>query len=866
MPTPRLPVASSPTIGREADLVRLSEPFEAGARLVTILGPAGMGKTSVALDFGRAQHAAGVRVALCEAASTRDAGTLAAELSATLGADFDPPGTDRSPAQSLARRLTVERVRLLILDNLEQVIEPAAELVAELLAAAPDLRVLATSREPLRVRGESRFELGPLAVPGEGESINESAAVQLFAMRAREVRPDFEVTDGNASQVAEVVRRLDGIPLAIELAAARMGLLSIDALRERLSERLELLSRGRRGDDERQATLRGALDWSWDLLHDAERSALIQCAVFVGPFTPEDAEAVLRVDAPVLELVERLRERSLLRLGGSPPRISFYESIADYAAERLDQSEDRDAVERRHVEWSVAQSEALATEVGTQRDAQARDGLRALLDDSLAAIERALAWTTLDGDVLAARGLVASEPALATRGPFDLHRGLLETVAARASSLPPELLARLLRSLGSQLRQRGRIPEAVEILGDAAIAAKATGDRSLEATIATDLGIALHEHGELERARSHYEIADHLLSDEGSETARARNLGSLAILHQEQGRGPEAEECYERALGLFRDAGDRRSEGIFLCNLGELHREAGHPRVATRHYEQALVLTRDVGDRRVEGVILGNLGGVSQESGHLERANAYRAEAIEILTEVGDSRLVAIFEGYQGTTAHLTGDLTAARAAYLRACSALADAGDRRFEGVFQMCLGSAWRAGDNAGAAERAYAAAADLLRDIDDPALLEALAIHRGERSEPSPLANDEVRFAERLWLDLAEPGSDAALLVGADGRSFRTPDGEKVDLSRRRALRNILAALLDARLLQEPVALSLDDLVAAGWPGERMVPQAASNRTYVAITTLRKLGLRGLLIRRDDGYLLDPSVPCSRVDPPD
>ena len=346
----------------------------------------------------------------------------------------------------------------------------------------------------------------------------------------------------------------------------------------------------------------------------------------------------------------------------------------------------------------------------------------------------------------------------------------------------------------------------------------------------------------------------------------ARVVGSQAILAHERGAADDAQILYEQALRVLRRVGDARAEAILVSNLGDLHLEQGRPAEARARYGRAEALLDALGDARVAGVVRGNLGAVALDEGRAEEAEALRREAVAAMGRVGDRRMEAVFRGYHGVALHALGRGEAARAAYDGAVAGV----EGRFAALF-----AAHRAvldlegGGDLGAAEAALDGAAQGA----DSALAAVVAVHRGHgalrrgdaegartclATVGSP--SDDLRFARRrlaaaLDADLGGP-SVAPLRLSAHGAV--PPDGPAIDLERRPTLRRVLDGLVLRRRTAPGQPMDLEALLAAGWPGERVQPQAAANRVYVAIATLRKLGLRDVILSREDGYLLDPEVP--------
>ena len=364
-----LPTHPTALLGRERELAEVRKLYEDGARLVTLTGPGGTGKTrlglQVAADLLDAfEHG----VFLVELAPISDPALVPSTVAQALGVR----DIGSRPIVDAVKKHLRSRSVLLLLDNFEQVL-PAAAVAADLLAACPGLAVLATSREPLRLRGEHEYAVPPLALPEAGlgttsEVVSQAPAVALFVQRARAVRADFALTDENAAAVAEVCARLDGLPLAIELAAARVRLLTPEAMAARLERRLPLLVGGARDLPARQRALRDTIAWSHDLLDEHERRLFRRLSVFVGGWTLDAAEAVCNTDGNLdtLDGLESLVSKSLVRQdvdARGEPRFAMLETIREYALERLAASGEAAEMRQRHADNYVALAERTAPEL-----------------------------------------------------------------------------------------------------------------------------------------------------------------------------------------------------------------------------------------------------------------------------------------------------------------------------------------------------------------------------------------------------------------------------------------------------------------------------------------------------------------------
>ncbi|HVE81609.1 MAG TPA: AAA family ATPase, partial [Myxococcales bacterium] len=371
-------------IGRAADLAALGELFSAGARLVTVVGPPGIGKTRLALEYVR-QQGPGLldrgEAWFCDLSSAADVHGICAALGSALQVRLTSDTVEQT-VQQLGRALSARGDALLVLDNFEQVASLAASTLGPWLELCPSARFLVTSRETLPLLQGQTYELRPMALPDRDEDAPASEAVQLFVERARRARPGFQLFPPDLPAISTVVRELDGLPLAIELAASRMGILSVQQLQSRLPARFALLADAKRAAagsgpgpgaaltaaSSRQQTLEGAIRWSWRLLAERDQQALARCSVFRGGFTLEAAEAVLGPEMPALDTLQSLRDRSLL-VSGDPSelpgenRFALLNSIREYAGHRLEELGDRALAESRHTEYFLDLGHKLAAQL-----------------------------------------------------------------------------------------------------------------------------------------------------------------------------------------------------------------------------------------------------------------------------------------------------------------------------------------------------------------------------------------------------------------------------------------------------------------------------------------------------------------------
>lgn len=861
-------------VGRDDDLAALRALVEQGARVITILGPAGIGKTTLARAFTERERERYDAMWFCQAGEARDAIALTGALARDLDAELDGSEVLADALAELGRHIDArlgsdgEPEALLVLDNLEQVGEDAATVVAGL--ARPRVTVLVTSRQRLRLRDEQALDLAALA-PGD--------AADLFIMRAAAVRRDY-TAEGERREVLALCEELDRIPLAIELAAARMRVLSVPQLRQRLAARFELLTSSPVGGPARHATLREAIAWSWELLTEHERRALMQCAVFEGGFSSESAEAVLRLPEgapPILDVIEALRDQSLLRLDDEGPvlRFALYHSIRAFARQELQRANLVDEAVARHADHYLGQALRAAVRAEGRAGDRARHFLLAERDNLLA-IHRRSVGTHPER---ALRAAVVLQPILIASGPAALRLRLLEEALGSLPDRPAGGLS-LLRgwawlARGDTLLGLGRLDDAANELARAAEAATAHGDDRLHARALWRRGTLAFVGGRLDESERHVTeaLAAFERVDDGIHIGRC--LGSLGLIQQCRGQLEEAGALHARALAHHQDRGDRRWVGTTTLRQGEIADARGDLDAAERSYTAALRSLRQGHHRRHEAQALIALGALVGERGEPHRALDLLTEALSLLARVPDARTEATCLLELGELLGRTGDLLGACAHLDRAGAKAAHLGNRQLEARSRARLVPVRLALDDVSGADDLVTSGEATDHEPELAALWTIaaghLAHHRADRPAVAAAVQTTAPLAERsavvrrarldLLRALDDEPPDDQLVIAEGGDWLKPPGGERVDLAHRTTLRNVLGALLVARFEGEGAPLDAEAIFAAGWPGERAKAEAATSRVYVALSTLRKLGLGPALIKDDDGYRLDPNTPIIR-----
>jgi predicted ATPase len=585
----QLPIALEPLVGRKRELTELVRLFDRnGARLVTLTGPGGIGKTRLALavaaDLVKSFED---RVTLVELASVNDPDHVLPAVAEAVGVQGELEAHFGS------------REHLLVLDNLEQVVAVAPRL-SRLLAACSGLRMLATSREALRITGEREVALGPLP---------EAPAVELFRRRAEATRPGFA---GDYALLAEICRRVDSLPLGIELAAARVKVLPPAELLARLEQRLPLLTTRARDLPERQRTLRAAIEWSYDLLSEEERGLFGRLSVFAGGWTLSAAEEICEAD---LDLLESLVDKSLVRRDGA--RFTMLETIREYAAERLAESGEEDALRRRHAVYFVAVAEQVESEQLDAGPTGWRERLRPEWDNFRAVF----AWSLATGEPeLGLRLAGAVSFAWLDRNLLAEGTSLFETLFRAAPNVDELIRAKalfawsMIASVQSDwVRTKELGEEALEIF-------RRRGHGLGVAWTLTNLAVVPLEFGRPEEARALLDEADALHRSEGSGGGLRRISHLYAQLAAETGDTKRSRKELRGSAELSLAAGEDFSAATTLHSLGDVELSEGEIDAAGAAYAEALRVAWRTGAQRVVCYSLAGLAAVAAERGRLEDA------------------------------------------------------------------------------------------------------------------------------------------------------------------------------------------------------------------------------------------------------
>ncbi len=644
-----MPVQLTSFVGR-AELADARRAL-AATRLLTLTGPGGTGKTRLALQLaGDASDEFGDGIFFVNLDAVHDPGLVAAGIASALGLNVSGKVT---PIDAVSDYLRSRRM-LLVLDNFEQVVEAAPD-VAFLLRQAPELKLIVTTRIPLRISGEQEFPVPPLGLPPEATTVRDAAtagryeAIQLFVERASAVRPGFALTDDNASQIVDICRRLDGLPLAIELAAARTRVLPVAAIHARLDQHLHLLTGGSRDLPGRQQTLRGAIDWSYDLLEPADRRLFARFAVHAGGAFLTQAEATCGPPAElgqdVLDGLTSLADKSLLRaspLADEDPRFAMLATIRDYGHERLEQSDEHARIDERHAACYLGLIEGIGDRVLGQEGRRLADRLELDHDNLRAGLE----WSVANGRIdYALRYVAAIWRFWQVRGHLDEARRRVDAILSRpgVTDQPADLLNRVYAAAGGICYWQGQPAPAYDYYDKALDAARRSGDPSLIAQATYNHGFASlrveRNSDELWAAgRPWFEESRELYRQLGDEGGVADSTWSLAIALAASGEErPHAIAIGEEALAVFHQLGDPFRTGWGAYMVGTMRLRDDPPDVVEPYLREALQIFAASRDQTGIQLLLGAFAHLARRRGDEAAANrlAGAVDRLRALTGAG---------------------------------------------------------------------------------------------------------------------------------------------------------------------------------------------------------------------------------------
>lgn len=626
-PPGNLPVPPTRFIGREALLAKVRDIMRhPHNRLVTLTGVGGVGKTRTAIELAeQTAHDFPDGAFFVSLAPLDGPELLVPTLARTLGVK-EAPGEPLSEALEGWLR---DRRTLLVLDNFEHILK-AAPLVADLLSACRDLEVLVTSREVLHLRGEREVQVRPLALPAlaEEQTVEQWAAneaVCLFVERVQDRRPDFVLDGSNVGVVAAICRRLEGLPLALELVATRIGSLPLDLMLERLDMRLNMLTGPLVDLPARQRTLRSTIGWSYDLLDPQQRELFRRVAVFSGSFIPSAVPAVAlsEGDEPeeVLERLEHLADKSLLFLvPGSlddEPRFGMLETIREYAREKLEQSGQADAHSRKHAEYYLTLAQHAELELRGAEQKYWLDRLEREHDNFRAAIR----WALDSGDAQLSLLLCGWLTMFwYYRSYFTEGRRWMEEAIRGVDTVPLDLAGKAYNQLGVLAQGQGDLDTALDLYKKTLSVWREVGDRQRAARSLYNVAGALVMNAQLEEARPYLEEVLPFFLEAGERHMASSCLNYLGILAEHRGDLDQAVAYCEQSLAIDEEVGDTRHIGAIMARLGEIALRRADVAEAERLFHESLRISHALADKSRVARTLENLGATAQARGESGRA------------------------------------------------------------------------------------------------------------------------------------------------------------------------------------------------------------------------------------------------------
>ncbi len=641
-----LPLQLTSFIGREQEIQQVKELL-AGTRLLTVTGVGGAGKTRLAVQVAAEvleEYADGVW--LTELAPLADPDLVPQTVASALGVREQP---GQPIVETLSDRLRSKSC-LLILDNCEHLLDASARLADELLRSCAEVEILASSREGLGIAGETTYQVLSLSVPeGVGQVTSDSVtpyeSVRLFLDRAQSHQPSFEITDENAGGVAQICQRLDGIPLAIELAAARVRAMPVEQIAERLDDRFRLLTGGSRTALPRQQTLQALMDWSYDLLTEEEKTLLRRLSVFARGWTPEAAEAVCSGDGiderEVLDLLASLVDKSVAAYEEQhgEARYRLLETVRQYARDRLLASGEAPALRHRHRDLFIALAEQTQRKRGGPQQAASFHRLEVEHDNLRAALD----WCQETDDAEPGLRLASAlEWFWTARGHLSEGRQRLGAALSRATDQRTEARARALHAAGWLAGVHGD-PAAQRALAEEGLAIhRELGDERGVSGALAHLGQAARAQGQYSTARALFEETLAIRRRLGDKHGIAYALGNLGLVASQEGDYSAARPLIEESLAIHRELGSKRGLALSLTRLGLVASSQGHHAAAQVLLEESLAIQLDSGEGRMVAIALSDLGLVSWRRGDHSRARALLEESLAMQRKVQEKRMIAL--------------------------------------------------------------------------------------------------------------------------------------------------------------------------------------------------------------------------------
>ena len=749
-----LPAERDEFVGRTVELGAIASRLEGTSpaynptRLLTLRGTGGTGKTRLAQRYG------------WSSLEVWDGGVWFCDLSEAKGVDgivravatsLDVPLGREDPVVQLGHAITGRGRCLVILDNFDTVVAHAGMTLGRWLDHAANARFLVTSRESLGLAGETVVDLGPLPPKTDG--------VELLVARVRRNRPGFQVDEFNRDLVMSIAHLLDGLPLAIELAASRLRLLSLHQIRDRLSDPFSLLTRP--GSD-RHSTLQGVLRSSWESLTSGERFVLLQASVFEGGFTIEAAEAV--IDTPqrdsalhLIDSLEALIDKSFLRVTTTPEgsRLTMLSIVREYVHR---QSKDdvmdhtRESAEERHANYysTFGSTEFLDTMNGHGGARQ-----RSALSQELGNLGKACRWAlAARAERTAVPTFVAASEAYELKGTFAAAIDLGHQVLVIASE--PKGRCAVLLSMARAEQLAGRTDEALGHAASGLALQSPDGDRTLQARLSNCVGSLYCDRGELDEAQRHFDAALAVARSERLRRLEGIALRGIGRVHQQRGEPDHAVRCVEEALAIDREVGDLRNEAASLSALAMLRNDGGRVEKAREIYEACLAIHRSLADRNAEAIALGNIGVLAAEQGDWDVAQASYEAALQVHRETGNRSVEGVLLGNLGALQGQLGRTEVARDLCHQSIAIAMEVGNRPFECFIRTRLAAIEHdhgAGDEA---LQLYRSVLSIAQEIGDQGAAGAILSSLGNLSAEDGLSEEAHRHYQ-MALELVRKAGD-------------------------------------------------------------------------------------------------------------
>ncbi len=818
MPTPQatlpprhtfLPRPLTSFIGREGELASVVRQVTE-RRLITLIGAGGSGKTRLAIEAARQlRDRFSTGVCFVELVSLRDPGLIAGAIARSLGV----AATDDQRLVETMQRYLQEREMLLVLDNCEHLLPVVAELAHQLLTACERLHILATSRELLRIAGELTHQVKPLSLPGKQvvispTSLSRYEAVQLFVARALTLQPDFYLNVDNVATVQDICQRLDGIPLAIELAAARLRMLTVAQISTQLADRFRLLTGIAHGVQPHHQALRALIDWSYDLLPANEQALFRSLAVFSGGFTIDAVVGVMDI-APldVLDTLTELLNKSLIYQMSDvadEPRFAMLETIREYTMLKLAEVSGEVAIRQQHAAWYLTLAEAAVPQLRGEQQVVWIDRLEREHDN----MREALAWSLVGQPALGLALVGALARFWEVHGHLSEGRRWLE-LALKTENAPPWIRAAALSGAGSLAWGQDDYPAARDFHQQALQLRRELGDRRGTALSLNNLGFVVLRMGDLTTAQVYYEESIDIAREIGDFEAAAtglHNLGTLARIRSDftqaralyaeslelrrkvgdkwsialtlhlsgavaadQGDYQAAQELNEESLTIRRQLGDKQGIASSLLGLAVLAYYQCDYDIAREMYEQSMVLFQEVGFRMGLATAIGRLGDISYGEGDYPRALQLGEDSLRQFSEMGNKWLITYALNRQTRTLAALGEEQEARSLYEQGLTLHLELGDR--QGVAEFLEGMAGLAvAQHASHAATLWGAAETIREEIGAPLSPTIRASYEHQiKAARNQLGN--ATFA-RAWLAGRTMQQNEAIL--ATTRSAQSPVG--------------------------------------------------------------------------------------------